>query len=142
MGVYIKLLPGGKFTNGQVNGPAEIYDSINKLIKKGYFLKSKLNDSNGIAIDYERPEYILLQLQGSFSNDVASGSMTRITYNGSYSLDDILNNNLTVPAEKAQCIYSEGNLISVYNITSININITYAKHPTQNYLTNFIINVV
>ncbi len=142
MVLYIKILPGGKFTSGFVNGPAEIYDSINKLIEKGFFIKSKLNDVAGIVIDYEHPDFVLLQLQGPFANDIANGSMTRITYNGPYTINEITSNNLTIPALQEQCTYSNGILTSIDSSNPININITYARHPTRDYFTNFVINVV
>ncbi len=142
MVVYIKLLPGGKLTNGLVNGPAEIYDSIGMWIKKGYFVKSKLNDPNGVLIKYNTPDYILFQLNGSFTNNAANGEMTRIVYDGPESFDSILANNSTIDAIQQQCTYFNGNLMSIDSSISVEANITYTKHPTQDYFTNFTINIL
>lgn len=141
MTIYIKVI-SGKITNGQFTGTGEIYDDVNKYIRKDYFIKSKLNDANGIVIDYDHPDYILFQLSGNYANEVANGAMVRIEYNGQDSLDTILNNNLTVPATKKICNYINGTLTSVESESTININITYVRHPTRGYFTNFVINEV
>ncbi len=141
MSFYIKVF-SGKITNGQFTGVGEIYDNTNKYIRKGNFIKSKLNDPVGVVIDYEPPNIKLLQLVGNFVSDMANGAITQIEYDGADSLDVVLANNLTVPATKKNCTYINGVLSSIEAEFSININITYARHPTRGYFTNFIINEV
>lgn len=141
MTVFIKVI-SGKISNGLLTGYGEIYDDVNKYIRKGYFIKSKLNDSNGLVIDYDHPDYILFQLSGNFANELANGAMTRIEYNGEATLSDILASNLTVPAVKKSCTYTNGVLVSTESESPVNISVTYTRHPTRGYFTNFIINEV
>ncbi len=141
MAFYIKVI-SGKITNGLFTGNGEIYDNANKYVRKGNFIKSKLNDVNGIVIDYDHEDYKLFQMSGNFVNDTANGTIRRIEYNGNNSLDDILANNLTVIANAREGSYVNGILTSVGSDQVIEINVTCAKHPTRGYFTNLVINEV
>ncbi len=139
MSFYIKVF-AGKITNGQFTGTGEIYDNINKYIRKGFFKKSKLNDVNGTSINYDTKDYKILQLNGNFVNDIITGSVNQIEYNGEETLDSIITNNLIVSASKKECTYINGLLVSVNSETPINISITCTKNLTN--FTNFVINEV
>jgi hypothetical protein len=140
MTIFIKVI-SGKIVNGLLTGTGEIYDDVAKYVKKGYFNKSKLNDINGLVINYNQNGYVLFQLSGLYTSDVPSGAMVRIEYAGPNTLDDILANNLTVPAVKKYCTYINGALVSVESEVAININVTYTK-SIRGYFTNLVINEV
>ncbi len=142
MVLHIIIGPGGSLKNGLLNGPGEIYDGTNKYIRKGYFIKSKLNGDNCVIIDYEPQDGKLLQLKGTCSNDAPTGSIEVIEYNGVQSVEDLIATGVNVDAVKKICTYVSGVRQSVDSETAIQINVTATKHPTRDVYTSFLVNEV